>query len=137
MRAEVGQAAHPGQRRFRKKRGHGAVRANLEGGTERARRLGRQVGPLPDAALEAELHDRARRERQVHLLLWSHTDPVDEGPVAGTGVADDEGTVALRGNRSVLFRDTVGGEMVGGSDIVLEMFQSGELQKKVDAIFAA
>lgn len=30
----------------------------------------------------------------------------------------------------------VGGEMIGGSDIVLEMYESGELQKKVDAAFA-
>ncbi len=30
----------------------------------------------------------------------------------------------------------VGGEMIGGSDIAYEMFQSGELQKKVDALFA-
>ena len=30
----------------------------------------------------------------------------------------------------------VGGEMIGGSDIVQEMFDSGELQKKVDAVFA-
>jgi monothiol glutaredoxin len=30
----------------------------------------------------------------------------------------------------------IGGEMVGGSDIVLEMLQSGELQKKVDAALA-
>lgn len=31
----------------------------------------------------------------------------------------------------------VGGEFIGGSDTALEMFQSGELQKKVDAVFAA
>lgn len=31
----------------------------------------------------------------------------------------------------------VAGEMIGGSDIVYEMFQSGDLQKKVDAAFAA
>ena len=30
----------------------------------------------------------------------------------------------------------VAGEMVGGSDIVLEMYESGELQKKVEAAFA-
>ncbi|MCA8941975.1 MAG: Grx4 family monothiol glutaredoxin [Planctomycetes bacterium] len=30
----------------------------------------------------------------------------------------------------------IGGEMVGGSDIVLEMYESGELQKKVDSAFA-
>jgi monothiol glutaredoxin len=30
----------------------------------------------------------------------------------------------------------VDGELLGGSDIVLEMFESGELQKKVDAAFA-
>ncbi len=30
----------------------------------------------------------------------------------------------------------VSGEMIGGSDIALELFQSGELQKKVDAAFA-
>lgn len=29
----------------------------------------------------------------------------------------------------------VGGELLGGSDIVEEMFQEGELQQKVDAIF--
>ena len=28
----------------------------------------------------------------------------------------------------------IGGEMVGGSDIVLEMYESGELQKKVESI---
>jgi monothiol glutaredoxin len=31
----------------------------------------------------------------------------------------------------------VGGEMVGGSDIVLQMYESGELKKKVDAAFAS
>ena len=30
----------------------------------------------------------------------------------------------------------VGGELLGGSDIVLEMYESGDLQKKVDEIFA-
>lgn len=30
----------------------------------------------------------------------------------------------------------VGGEMIGGSDIVYEMLQNGDLQKKVDAAFA-
>ncbi len=30
----------------------------------------------------------------------------------------------------------VGGEMIGGSDIAAELFESGELQKKVDALFA-
>lgn len=30
----------------------------------------------------------------------------------------------------------LGGELLGGSDIVLEMYQSGELQQKVDAAFA-
>ena len=30
----------------------------------------------------------------------------------------------------------VGGELLGGSDIVLEMFESGDLQKKVEAVFA-
>lgn len=30
----------------------------------------------------------------------------------------------------------VGGELLGGSDIVLEMLEKGELQKKVDAVFA-
>lgn len=30
----------------------------------------------------------------------------------------------------------VGGELLGGSDIVLEMYESGDLQKKVDAAFA-
>ncbi len=30
----------------------------------------------------------------------------------------------------------VGGELLGGSDILLEMFESGELQKKVDSVFA-
>ncbi|MGE0144940.1 MAG: glutaredoxin family protein [Planctomycetota bacterium] len=30
----------------------------------------------------------------------------------------------------------VGGELLGGSDIVLEMAQSGELQEKLDAVFA-
>ena len=30
----------------------------------------------------------------------------------------------------------VDGEMIGGSDIVFEMLQNGELQKKVDAAFA-
>lgn len=29
----------------------------------------------------------------------------------------------------------VGGEMVGGSDIVAEMFENGELQKKADSLF--
>lgn len=31
----------------------------------------------------------------------------------------------------------VAGELLGGSDIVMEMFESGELQQKVDAAFAA
>ncbi len=31
----------------------------------------------------------------------------------------------------------VGGEFVGGSDTAMEMFESGELQKKVDAAFAS
>ena len=31
----------------------------------------------------------------------------------------------------------VGGELLGGSDIVLEMFESGELQKKVEQAMAA
>ena len=31
----------------------------------------------------------------------------------------------------------VGGELIGGSDIALEMYESGELQKKVDEVFAA
>jgi len=31
----------------------------------------------------------------------------------------------------------VGGELIGGSDIVLEMFESGELQKKVEAATAS
>ena len=31
----------------------------------------------------------------------------------------------------------VGGELIGGSDIALEMFESGELQKKVEALSAA
>jgi monothiol glutaredoxin len=31
----------------------------------------------------------------------------------------------------------VAGEMIGGSDIAAEMFESGELQKKVEAAFAA
>jgi monothiol glutaredoxin len=30
----------------------------------------------------------------------------------------------------------VGGELLGGSDIVLDMYESGDLQKKVDASFA-
>lgn len=30
----------------------------------------------------------------------------------------------------------VGGELLGGSDIVEEMFESGELQKKVEPLFA-
>lgn len=30
----------------------------------------------------------------------------------------------------------VGGEMIGGSDIVMEMYENGELAKKVDAAFA-
>ena len=30
----------------------------------------------------------------------------------------------------------VGGELLGGSDIVLEMFEKGELQTKVDSAFA-
>lgn len=30
----------------------------------------------------------------------------------------------------------IGGELLGGSDIVLEMAQNGELQKKLDATFA-
>jgi monothiol glutaredoxin len=30
----------------------------------------------------------------------------------------------------------VGGELLGGSDIVEEMFQTGDLQKKVEAAFA-
>lgn len=30
----------------------------------------------------------------------------------------------------------VNGELLGGSDIVLEMYESGELQSKVDAAFA-
>ena len=30
----------------------------------------------------------------------------------------------------------VAGELLGGSDIVIEMWESGELQKKVDAAFA-
>ena len=30
----------------------------------------------------------------------------------------------------------IGGELLGGSDIVLEMFESGELAKKVDEAFA-
>ncbi|RME76149.1 MAG: Grx4 family monothiol glutaredoxin [Planctomycetota bacterium] len=30
----------------------------------------------------------------------------------------------------------VGGELVGGSDIVLELYHSGELQQKVEAAFA-
>ena len=29
----------------------------------------------------------------------------------------------------------VGGELIGGSDIVMEMFETGELQQKVDAAF--
>ena len=29
----------------------------------------------------------------------------------------------------------IDGELIGGSDIALEMFQSGELQKKLDAAF--
>ncbi len=29
------------------------------------------------------------------------------------------------------------GELIGGSDIMLEMFESGELQKKIDGVFAA
>ena len=29
------------------------------------------------------------------------------------------------------------GELIGGSDIMLEMFESGELQKKVDAVSTA
>ncbi len=28
----------------------------------------------------------------------------------------------------------VGGELIGGSDIALEMYQSGELQKKIEAV---
>ena len=31
----------------------------------------------------------------------------------------------------------VGGELLGGSDIVEEMFGNGELQKKIDAVFAS
>ncbi|MDA0373825.1 MAG: glutaredoxin domain-containing protein [Planctomycetota bacterium] len=31
----------------------------------------------------------------------------------------------------------VAGELLGGSDIVMEMFESGELKQKVDAAFAA
>lgn len=31
----------------------------------------------------------------------------------------------------------VGGEFIGGSDTALELFESGELQKKVDAVFAS
>jgi len=31
----------------------------------------------------------------------------------------------------------VGGELLGGSDIVMEMFESGELQQKVDAALNA
>ena len=31
----------------------------------------------------------------------------------------------------------VGGEFIGGSDTALEMFESGELQKKVEAAFAS
>ncbi len=30
----------------------------------------------------------------------------------------------------------VGGELIGGSDIVLELYESGELHKKVEAAFA-
>ena len=30
----------------------------------------------------------------------------------------------------------VGGEMIGGSDIVMEMYENGELAKKVDSVFA-
>lgn len=30
----------------------------------------------------------------------------------------------------------VGGELIGGSDIALEMYESGDLQQKVDALFA-
>jgi monothiol glutaredoxin len=30
----------------------------------------------------------------------------------------------------------IDGELIGGSDIALEMFESGELQKKLDAAFA-
>jgi len=30
----------------------------------------------------------------------------------------------------------VGGELIGGSDIALEMYESGELQKKIDSVFA-
>ena len=29
------------------------------------------------------------------------------------------------------------GELIGGCDITMELFQSGELQKKVEAVFAA
>ena len=31
----------------------------------------------------------------------------------------------------------VGGEFIGGSDTAMEMFESGELSKKVDAVFAS
>ncbi|MEM7203401.1 MAG: glutaredoxin domain-containing protein [Planctomycetota bacterium] len=31
----------------------------------------------------------------------------------------------------------VGGEFIGGSDTALEMFESGELQQKVDQVFAS
>lgn len=31
----------------------------------------------------------------------------------------------------------IGGELIGGSDIALEMYESGELQKKVEEAFAA
>ena len=31
----------------------------------------------------------------------------------------------------------VGGEFIGGSDTAMEMFESGELQKKVDEVFAS
>ena len=30
----------------------------------------------------------------------------------------------------------VGGELIGGSDIALEMYESGELQKKVEELYA-
>lgn len=31
----------------------------------------------------------------------------------------------------------VGGEFIGGSDTTMEMYESGELQKKIDAVFAS
>lgn len=31
----------------------------------------------------------------------------------------------------------IGGEFIGGSDNALEMYESGELQKKIDQVFAA